>query len=69
VGIFTGVIGSTVGPSAVAFFTDNVFHDHAKVAWSLALTTAIVVPVAGVFFAIGLKPMREAVRRERALAP
>jgi MFS family permease len=65
-GVVTGVVGSTFGPSIVAFFTDAVFHDKAKVIWSLALTTAIFIPLAGIIFACGLKPMREAVRRERA---
>jgi MFS family permease len=67
-GIFGGTVGSIVGPSAVAFFTDNVFHDKAKVIWSLALTTGIAVPIAGVLFVIALGPMRRAVRidRERA---
>jgi hypothetical protein len=60
-GIFVGTVGSIVGPSAVAFFTDMVFHDRSKVIWSLALTTGIAVPIAGVIFTIALKPMRTAV--------
>jgi hypothetical protein len=62
----TGTIGFSLGPYIVAFFTDRVFHDASKVIWSTALMIAIFVPLAGALFAIGLKPMREAVRRERA---
>jgi MFS family permease len=64
---FVMTVGTMVGPSAVAAFTDLVFHDKSKVIWSLALTTGIAVPIAGVLFALALKPMREAVARDRAL--
>jgi len=58
-------IGSIAGPSMVAFFTDAVFHDKAKAVWSLAITFGICAPLAAVLLAISLKPMREAVQRER----
>ena len=32
--------GATVGPSAVAFFTDIVFADELKVHWSVGVTMA-----------------------------
>ena len=63
VGVVTAVVGSTFGPSIVAFFTDVVFHDDAKVGYSLALTNAIFMPLAAVLFWLGLKPMREAAAR------
>jgi len=70
VSAITGVIGSitggTLGPSVVAFFTDHVFHNDAKVAWSMALTNAIFLPTAALLFWLGRKPMREAVRRANA---
>jgi len=66
VGMITAMVGSTFGPSAVAFFTDHVFHDDAKVAWSLGLTNAIFMPVAAALFWLGRKPMRDAVRRMTA---
>jgi MFS family permease len=62
-GIVSSVLGGTFGPSVVAFFTDHVFHDDAKLAYSLGLTTAIFVPLAALLFWIGMKPMREAARR------
>jgi len=61
--VASAVLGSTFGPSIVAFFTDVVFHDDAKVGYSLALTNGIFMPLAAVLFWLGMKPMREAVAR------
>ncbi len=62
-GVVSSVLGGTFGPSVVAFFTDHLFHDDSKVAWSLALTNAIFLPLAAIFFWLGLRPMRAAVDR------
>jgi MFS family permease len=62
-GIVSSVLGGTFGPTVVALFTDHVFHDDAKLAYSLGLTSAIFVPLAGVLFWIGMRPMREAAAR------
>jgi MFS family permease len=56
-------IGIMAGPSVVAAFTDYLFRDENMVAWSLALTFAIFVPLAGLLFFFAMKPMREAVTR------
>ncbi|MDB5444965.1 MAG: transporter, partial [Phenylobacterium sp.] len=64
-GMVTQTVGATLGASLVAFFTDAVFHDRSKVIWSLALSTGLLIPTAGVLFWLGMKPMREAVARER----
>jgi len=60
----TGLVGWTLGPSIVAFFTDVVLHDRSKVIWSIALVTGVFMPLAGILFALGLRPMREAVARQ-----
>jgi MFS family permease len=64
-GIITSLVGGTFGPSIVAFFTDHVFRDDSKVIYSMGLTIAIFVPLAGLFFALGMKPMRASVARQR----
>jgi MFS family permease len=63
VGVVSAVVGSTFGPSIVAFFTDHIFHDDAKVGWSLALTNGLFMPLAALLFWLGRKPMREAAAR------
>ncbi len=65
-GVVSSVLGGTFGPSVVAFFTDHVFHDDAKVAYSLALTNLIFLPLAALLFWLGMKPMRAAVDRMNA---
>jgi hypothetical protein len=56
------IVGYTFGPLVVPLLTERVFHDPSKVKLACALTAAIFVPLAAVCFAIGQKPMREAVR-------
>ncbi|MEE8370822.1 MAG: MFS transporter [Sphingomonadales bacterium] len=40
------IIGLGMGPSTVAFFTDFVFMDEARLGWSISITAAISIPVA-----------------------
>lgn len=54
------LLGITVGPASVGFFTDYVFRDDAKVALSLAAAFAVMGPLAGLLFWLGMKPMRAA---------
>lgn len=60
----TGLVGWTLGPTVIAFLTDNLFHDPSKTIWSIALMTGVFMPIAGLIFVLGLRPMREAVRRQ-----
>jgi MFS family permease len=55
------IIGVSLGPAGVAWITDKVFHDPAKVGLSLGIFTSIVGGLAAIIFAFGLKSMREAV--------
>ncbi|MDB5448273.1 MAG: hypothetical protein JWQ97_3590 [Phenylobacterium sp.] len=61
------LFGMTVGPSMVGFFTDKVFHDPAKVNWSLTATFAILSPIALLAFWLGQGPMRRAVAAREAI--
>jgi len=54
-----GTLG--LAPSVVAMFTDFVFHDDAKIGWSLASVVAIFGPIAFVALMIGRRPMRDIV--------
>jgi MFS family permease len=50
-------IGATVGPSAVAFFTDVVFADEAKLKWSVAATLVIFGALGASMLAAARGPM------------
>jgi MFS family permease len=52
--------GSTIGPSAVAFFTDVVFRDESKVHWSVAATLVVFGSLATVLLVAVQAPMRRA---------
>jgi MFS family permease len=66
------VLGGGVGPLLVSAITDYVFHDDAKVGWSLALVTATTMPLALISLRLALKPLAAAVveaeQRDRAPA-
>ena len=53
------LIGLGLGPTVVASFTDFVFKDDAAIGQSLALTAAIMCPLAAVILLSGLKRVRE----------
>jgi MFS family permease len=57
---FTNLIGLALGPTVVAFFTDFVFQDDAKLNYSMALAAAIFAPMAAVVVYSGLKDFRRA---------
>jgi MFS family permease len=63
------VIGGSIGPMAVAFLTDFVFRDDAKIGYSLATLVCVAMPLALILLRLSLKPMREAVLALEAAAP
>lgn len=65
-GTVSAMVGGAAGPSVIAAFTDHVFHDDTAVIRSLALATGIFVPLAGLLFWVGMKPMRRAVEQLEA---
>jgi MFS family permease len=54
----TVLVGSTIGPSAVAFFTDYVFRDESKLHWSVAAVMAIFGSLAAILLTLVRAPMR-----------
>jgi len=60
--LFTiALTGNTLGPMVPAAFTDFLFHDEAKVGWSIALTFMLAGPIGAIAFGLGRAPMRAAV--------
>lgn len=57
-----GIIGVTGGPILPPLFTDFVFRDDAALRYSLALSAAIVAPIAFALLWIGLKQFRAALQ-------
>jgi MFS family permease len=55
------IVGLTVGPSSVAFFTDQVFADEALINYSLAIVPAVFGTVSLVIFLTGQSHYRECV--------
>jgi MFS family permease len=63
-----GTLG--LAPSVVAFFTDFVFHDDARIGWSLASVLAIFGPLAVILLTLARKPMRAIITAQNfAAAP
>ena len=60
--LVTGVLGSGLGPVAVALLTDRVFHDEAKVGASIAIVASLALPVLALLLLSG----RAALRRHPA---
>ncbi|MDB5470168.1 MAG: permease of the major facilitator superfamily [Caulobacter sp.] len=60
------LIGNGLGPTLIAFLTENVFHDPNKLGAAISLTLAILTPIALLSAWIGMKHMRESVARLEA---
>lgn len=60
--VMNNVVGLALGPTIVALFTDRLFGDPLAVGKSLALTFALVAPIAVAFLASGMRPFRETIR-------
>lgn len=56
------LVGLGMGPTVVGAFTDYVFKDDALVGHSVAATIAIFGLIAASLFALGRRPMRQAIR-------
>ncbi|MFL0671432.1 MAG: spinster family MFS transporter [Erythrobacter sp.] len=53
------IIGMTVGPLIVAFFTDAVFGDPMAIGKALALTAALCAPLSGALILWGVRPFEQ----------
>lgn len=56
--LVVGLIGMSAGPMLPALFTDYVFHSHAMLRYSLALSTGLVGPLAFATLSLGLREYR-----------
>ena len=65
--LFVFTVMQAAGPLLVGWLTDDVFGNEKSLRYSLALTHAVLAPIAVVVFWVGLKPYGEAVTRIRAL--
>jgi MFS family permease len=59
------LVGGGIGPLVVASITDFVFHDDSRIGWSMAVTCAILAPIAGVLLMTGLAPLRKIVAEQK----
>lgn len=57
------LIGTSVGPTMVALFTDKLFKNDAALGSSMALTMAIAAPISAVLLWMARRPYREALER------
>ena len=64
--LFANLLGLGLGPTIVAMVTDYVFQDDAAIGRSLALTSAILCPLAIVIMARGLKHVRSSIEGAQA---
>jgi|JI10StandDraft_1071094.scaffolds.fasta_scaffold18900_7 MFS family permease len=61
--LLTGLVSSGLGPIAVGFVTDSVFHDKQAIGLSLALVTAVTGGLGSLLVFAGLKSYRESLSR------
>ncbi|MEO8501132.1 MAG: MFS transporter [Vicinamibacteria bacterium] len=61
--LLTGLLSSGLGPIAVGFVTDSVFHDKQAIGLSLSLTTAITGGLGSGLIWYGLRAYRESLAR------
>lgn len=60
---FLSLVGMGIGPTVVAYFTDNLFRNDAALGSSIALTIALAAPVSAVLLWMARRPYREALAR------
>lgn len=63
---FTNMLGLAIGSSMVAGVTDFVFGNDADLNLSLSLVSAILVPLAALFFWSGLRPFSTAMQQSES---
>lgn len=68
--LLSGMIGMSLGPTAVAVLTDLVFADPARVGDGIAVCTAVLLPLAALACAVALDPFRQGLAAQKEqLAP
>ena len=66
--LLANLIGIGLGPTVVALLTDFVFANDAAIGQSLALSAAILIPIACALIWIALLAIDEAIERNAAQA-
>jgi MFS family permease len=61
------ILGVGGGPTIIGALTNFLFHDEAKVGWSLALVLSTGIPAGAVLLRMSMKPLRAAVAEAEAL--
>ena len=61
------ILGS-VGPTAVAFMTDSVFKDPARLNESLSTVVSISMLLSMIFYLLAIKPYKAAIGRQQAMS-
>ncbi len=64
--LVTSMVGFGLGPTAIALFTDKLFHDDLALRYSLAYVAAVTVPLAILFFRISERSFGRAVQDAQA---
>ncbi len=65
---FSNAIGLSLGATTVGFLTTYVFHDPARVDYSLAIVNCIGAPLAVIVIWFGMKPFRASLERVESQA-
>jgi hypothetical protein len=60
------IIGFGLGPTFVAFLTDYIFRNESQLRYALAMSAAIMGPLAAYIVYMGMKPYAERVIRARS---
>jgi len=59
--LVTNLLGTGLGPTMVALFTDKYFHSDAMVGWSIAAVLCIFGPLSSILLLTARKPMLHAI--------
>jgi len=66
--LVNSLVASGLGPTVYALVTDYVFKDPARLGYSMALVSAVVMPLGTVFAWLALRPYRASVLAVQAIA-
>jgi MFS family permease len=67
--LVANLVGLGLGPTAIALVTDLVFHDDGALRYSLAVVTAVALPLSALILTLGLRPFARAVEAAEQAAP
>ncbi len=60
--LVANLVGLGLGPTLIALVTDLGFHNDADLRYSLAIVTAVVLPISAGILTLGLKPFAAAAK-------